>query len=191
MNPRKRRQREETVDRLREATKDFSELPPTNTREYALLDRLQQLLAREPYSGVFHVVQGQSPKLMAHLLGWLRDKHRKTQDKSDDRFRYLAQGVRDYVVAHLQPPSYASSDKDEIAMARWLGRWVSNARGRGERRRNVERASLMIEIGWIVERLRSNHPETRGKGVKAVRDGTWSELFDRVIETSNSYDYDD
>ena len=190
MDSNKRNQREQTVERLRAVSKGFSVLPPKSAPEYVMLDRLQQILAREPGAGVFHVVRAQSPELMAHLLGWLRDRHGKTQDKSDARFMKLANGLHDHVLKHQQAPSHASQDEEEVAIARWLGRWISNARGTGERKRNIARAGLMLEIGGIVECLRSSNREIAAKGRDAVNNGTWSTLFKRLKATKNSYLYE-
>lgn len=191
LTPREVSVKQTAMAALRMATEDFTVLPPPNGRDYKYLDKLQQRFARQPGHADFGIIEAEHPKLLAHLVEWRNTRHGVTQDKSDTRFVQMAGAARDHVSKHLTPPSFASEDAHEVAAARWLGRWIANARGRGERRRNVARTHIVLEIGDIVDGLRSKLDAPRDTAVRAVQDGRWDTLFRELIATRATYEYEE
>jgi hypothetical protein len=172
------------IESLKIATAGFTQMPSTESTHYKLLDRLQQAFVKDPGKADFGLIDTHAPRLYQHLVAWRATKHGVTQDKSDARFVELAQRARDHVAYHLRPPSLASTCQDEIAAARWLSRWISNARGSGERRKNLARSDVLLAIAAIVEGLRSKDSEKNAQAVQAIDDGRWAELFDQLIRTA-------
>jgi len=179
------------IEMLKGATEGFTVLPDPQSRQYKLLDRVQQAFASDPGRADFALIDVYAPRLYQHLVAWMATRHGVTQDKSEERFVELAERTRDHVLRHLAPPSLASSCPEEIAAGRWLSRWISNARGTGERKQNLHRTDLLLEVAEIVDGLRSKHEALRKAAVKAVIDGRWSQLFAALIRTRASYPYDD
>lgn len=158
-------------------------IPNWESVGYRLLDRTQQVFARDPAHPLFAVAATRAPRLLSHLVEWKRSRHRKTQNKSDAHFGMMAFRVRDHVLMYREPPSVADPNADVQDAALWLSRWKSNAVGRTERKRNIERADLICRISIIVEQLRSPAPGVRRQGLTAIDDGRWKALFDALVST--------
>lgn len=180
-------QRLASFETMSEATTRFTLLPDKGTRTYKMLDKLQQLFAKDPDNAAFALMPAHAPALLSHLIEWTLTKHGVSQDKSDVRFEEHAKLVRDHVISLGSAPSTASGDPTESAAARWLSRWKSNAIGKGERKKNITRAGLILDISRIIDGLRSPYPDLIRAARKSVANGEWTALFDRLIATKNSY----
>lgn len=179
LSARRKASLDERLTELRERIKDADgKLPHWSSPEYKVVDRVQQVFAKDEQHPLFNVMSSEWPEMLSHLVKW---KHvRQPQDKSESGFRATAQRVHDRVMATGKPPSTSDADWQVQQDARWLWRWKCNANGRIKRKRNVERAQVFTEIGIIVEMLSSPVPSIYAEGKALLDGGRWTALFNSL-----------
>lgn len=167
------------LNELRECLKEADgRLPHWSSPEYRVVDRVQQVFAKDEQHPLFELMRNEWPEMLSHLVEWKRV--RRSQDKSECGFRATAQRVHDRVLATGRPLSTADDDWQVQQDARWLWRWKCNANGRIKRKRNVERAQVFSEIGIIVEMLSSPVPAIYAEGKAMLDGGRWTALFNSL-----------
>lgn len=153
-------------------------LPHWASPEYKVVDRVQQVFAKDEQHPLFELMAAEWPAMLSHLVEW--KVVRKPQDKSDSGFLATAQRVHDHVLKTGKAPSISDADWQVQRDASWLWRWKCNANGRTQRKRNVERAQVLSEIGIIVELLRSPVPAVYAEGRAMLDCGRWTALFNSL-----------
>jgi hypothetical protein len=170
---------DERLTELRECMKgEQNTLPHWSSPEYKVVDRVQQVFAKDEQHPLFSLMSSEWPEMLSHLVEWKRV--RQPQDKSEAAFRATAQRVHDRVLATGKPLSTSDVDWQVQQDARWLWRWKCNANGRIKRKRNVERAQVFSEIAIIVELLSSPVPSIYAEGKALLDGGRWTALFNSL-----------
>jgi hypothetical protein len=178
------------LDELVKAVKldDVWCIPRWSSSNYKVLDRFQQMFARDAEHPMFGMMDREWPEMLSHLVEWKRV--RRSPDKSEEGFMEMAIRVHDYVASKRKGPSIADKDIEVQEAARWLWRWKCNANGRLGRKRNVERSEIFTEIGIIVEMIMSPVPSVHALGCESIDNGRWNSLFSALLENrkgSSSY----
>lgn len=155
------------------------------------LDKLRQTYVKAPDGYRIDYLRKHALDVLAYLEDWSRTKVTKVVVRNAP-FWLCAAWVAEFMEEKLCAPSQASTQPDEVALAKWLTRWTSAAALK-KLKRKVDAYEVVAELSELAQMLRSRDVRIRAKAtprVQAWRNGDLYQRLARFCENDPNWDED-
>ena len=190
--PAKRRQlskKTETVlrarlDMLRAYRDRFGSFEVPRTGIYAelgdWLDKLRETYVKAPDGYRIRYLREHAIDVLGYLADWARRKVSRMTVRSAP-FWLSASWVAEFMETKLNAPSQASIHPDEVAMAKWLSRWTSQA-SMDRLKRDASAYYVAQELDDLAQMLRSRDRQEVDEARERIRTWRLSPMYGRIVK---------